>query len=132
MQVGEDGVFKLGGLDPVAYELQVMRQDGGANPPTTTVTAPASGVEVRLPRSVSFGGRIEGLGTETATGWRVRVYTADGKQVASARVAADGSFDVPAVAELDEVFVGAMKAGDERYGRTGPVKTSAKNVVVRL
>ena len=132
VQVGEDGVFKLGGLDPVAYELQVMRQDGGANPPTTTVTAPASGVEVRLPRSVSFGGRIEGLGTETATGWRVRVYTADGKQVASARVAADGSFDVPAVAELDEVFVGAMKAGDERYGRTGPVKTSAKNVVVRL
>ena len=132
VQVGEDGSFELGGLEAVAYELRVNRQDGGAAPPPLKVVPPRSGIEIRLPRTVAFGGRIQGLGQESGQGWRIRVYTADGKQIASARAQADGSWEIPAIAELAEVYVGATNRRDDRYGRAGPVKSSAEGVVLRL
>lgn len=132
VQVGEGGVFRLGGLDEVEYELRVTRQDGGAAPPPMRITPPASGIEIRLPKTTSLGGRIAGLGDETGQGWRVRVWTADGTQVASASATADGAWEVPAIAELGEVWVGASKLDDDRYARAGPMKSSASGVVLRL
>ena len=81
---------------------------------------------------MSFGGRLEGLGTETGARWQIRVWTADGKQVATGRVNADGTWQLPSIAELDAVHVAATNSNDDRFARAGPVKSSDENVVLRL
>ncbi len=132
VQVGEGGTFKLGGLDAVPYNLQVARQDGGAAPQQKKVTPPARGVVIELPKSVSMGGRIAGLQGKDAAGWRVRVYSPEGKQVGYAQTNAEGEFEIATLAEGPEVIVAATKQGDERYARIDGVKRARDDLVLRL
>ncbi len=132
VQVNDKGTFRLGGLDPVPYEVRVMLQGGGATPPPQTVTPPATGVEIRLPKTVSLSGRLDGLDSEDGSGWRVRAWREDGTQVGFTNVAADGSWYLTAIADGPPVHVAASKQRDDRYALKTDVKPGAKAVVLQL
>ncbi|MDJ0523410.1 MAG: carboxypeptidase-like regulatory domain-containing protein, partial [Planctomycetota bacterium] len=127
VQVGSDGSWKLTGLKPGRYSIQVMRMGGQAAPAPMEVDAPARGVRIQLPKTASLAGRITGISTEGQR-WIVILRDEAGQHIASAIVQPDGSWRASTVREGANVWVHASSSTSDRYVRHGPVQAGREDI----
>ncbi len=133
VQVGDDGSFKIAGLEAKKYKIHVHRQDGGANPEPVEVDPPQSGVRIQLPKTVSLSGRLQGAG-ESASEWRVTAYREDKSHVGRANVDADGTFSLDTVPDGKALMLIAQRRSttETRYAMKKSVQPGADGVVMTL
>ena len=111
---------------------RLIPKPGGAVTKPTPVTPPATGIEIRLPTTSSLSGRIEGVAGEEATQWRVRLYTANGTQLARARLDDKGAWTAPAVPDANDVWVAATARQGDRYALAGPLRAAGQTITMQI
>lgn len=132
VQVGTDGKFRLGGLEPIPYVVRIQRQDGGVTPAPREVLPPKSGIEIRLPRAVALRGRVTGVPEGEGAGWLVHVRSASGDSLMSSAVQADGTFEFAAVPDATDLHLTVRKRGASRYAMAGPIRGARTDLVLEL
>lgn len=130
-QLQSDGSFTIGGLAPAEYSIGVQKQSGGSQGPTQKVTAPASDVVIRMPKTLTISGTL--TGGETA-GYRVAATLDDGenKTTVHGRTQANGTWEIADVPEGGRWIISALKRDAEMYAQSEPVAAGSTDVVLRL
>ncbi|MDJ0975012.1 MAG: carboxypeptidase regulatory-like domain-containing protein [Planctomycetota bacterium] len=130
-QVKSDGTFTLSGLNAgETYDIGVQRMNGGMRNDVQKVTAPSVGVVIRMAKTVSISGRIEG---DSLQGFRVMARSTESKaRTLHGTVHADGRFSVDNVPEGASWVVTAYKWSDDRYAQSEAVAGGTVDLVLRL
>jgi hypothetical protein len=130
-QVQSDGTFRLDGLRPGTYRINVQRQDGGASPEPVRATAPTTGLRIQMPRGERIGGRLSGSGD--LAGFQVMAFP-DGNPNSSWRhviASSDGSFTLEGIGS-GTFTVMARKDSEDRYGYATGVAPGTTNLSLEL
>jgi protocatechuate 3,4-dioxygenase beta subunit len=132
-EVKPDGRFEAIGIEPGAtVNLILYLQSGGTVGETVTVQAPASGIKLVRPPTMTLRGQLRGsLGRSK---WRVWAWTeGEPRRHAHAKeVDGQGRFSLENVTHKGPWRIAASAPDDDRYGLSDPVDAGGRDAMVDL